>query len=448
MSPRTLRLLALATLLPLSLGIYAAHQLNQEQGTAPPLDVDVIGTRPRDAVDGDRTLLGTALERLDTRLENYPDDYEASLLKAIILFKIGRHGDALDGLDRLLTRVPTFHLAHLVRGDLLLAQARPVSDIGSSPLLARLDRNESGLALLKEEAEARLAAYLDTIPQGRIPASLTRLPAVMGTAVVVDKSAHRLYVYRRDGTGVPRLVQDFYVSTGKLGGNKLLKGDLKTPEGVYFVTSHIPDARLPSKYGIGAFPLNYPNDWDRRLGKTGYGIWLHGTDEGFYARPPLDSEGCVVLPNIDLRAAGAYIEPGRTPVIIAESVAWLDEADWHRYQRELMAALEQWRRDWESLDVEAYLGHYADGFWSEGYDLERWRARKQRVAVGKTEQVVSLDDVALFLYPRTAAEGRDLAVAEFRQRYRSNNFSSDMQKRLYLVREEGTWKVLYEGARD
>ena len=37
--------------------------------------------------------------------------------------------------------------------------------------------------------------------------------------------------------------------------------------------------------GDGAFPLNYPNEWDRRLNKTGSGIWLHGT--------PLEPQGFI-----------------------------------------------------------------------------------------------------------------------------------------------------------
>jgi hypothetical protein len=39
-----------------------------------------------------------------------------------------------------------------------------------------------------------------------------------------------------------------------------------------------------------------------------------------------------------------------------------------------------------------------------------------------------------------------MVVANFRQQYDSNNFQSEMDKRLYLVKEQGSWRILYEGA--
>ncbi len=427
-----------------SVGLYAAHQLGRDDSlSGADTRLSRLGPEPT-AMPVE--LLEEALERLEARLARYPDDHEASLLKGLILFKTGLREEALAELERLVGRVPRFHLAHLVRGDLLLAQAQVVQEIGSSPLLHAFASADKELASLKEEAEARLSAYLDSLPQGRIPRALLRLSAREPHALVVDKTAHRLYIYRRDPEGVPRLVQDFYVSTGRANGNKFSTGDLRTPEGVYFVTSHIPDNELPDKYGVGAFPLNYPNAWDRRVGKSGYGIWLHGTETDYYSRPPLDSEGCVVLPNIDLGAAAAYIAPGRTPVIITEEVEWLEERAWLTRQRELLAAVEHWRRDWESLDVEKYLSHYAGDFWSGRHDLRSWSERKRRVASGKTYQRVELEDISVFAYPQSAAEGREMAVVNFRQRYDSNNYTGEVAKHLYLVRQGSAWRILHEGA--
>lgn len=441
---RSGRILLSLSLLLLSVGLYAAHRIGGEIAPATPVErgLEAIGSADIPVDD----IFSQALRRLEARLESHPADHEASLLKALILFKTGDRPGALQVLEQLTRRAPKFHLAHLIRGDLLLAQARYVPEIGDNPLLSRLEPTEKGLLLLREEAEARLKAYLDTLPQGRIPGNLLQLSERSPTAVVVDKEAHRLYVYRRDASGVPRLVRDFYVSTGKRDGNKLLRGDLRTPEGVYFVTSHIPDEKLPDKYGVGAFPINYPNELDRRWGKTGDGIWLHGTETAYYSRPPLDSEGCVVLPNIDLKLAGRYIQPGLTPVVIAGSIDWLEEPEWQSQRAELAKMLETWRRDWEGLDTEAYLGHYSKNFRSGRHDLKSWRKYKRRVASGKTFQEIVLDDISLFIYPRGAGNGKQLAVANFRQHYRSNNFQGRMKKRLYLVHEGGGWKILHEGA--
>jgi murein L,D-transpeptidase YafK len=240
-------------------------------------------------------------------------------------------------------------------------------------------------------------------------------------------------------------VQDFYVSTGKARGNKSLSGDLRTPEGVYFITRHIPGEQLPDLYGVGAYPMNYPNEWDSRLGKTGYGIWLHGTEAAYYSRPPLDSEGCVVLPNIDLDAVAAYLHPGVTPIIVSDRVEWLERDAYLALREEVWGALEAWRTDWQSGDVERYLSHYDAQFWSGGHNLKSWQRRKRQVAQGKAWQRVALSGLSLFAYPRTAGNGREMMVVNLQQQYDSNNYQSEMKKRLYLVKADTGWRVLYEG---
>jgi murein L,D-transpeptidase YafK len=62
----------------------------------------------------------------------------------------------------------------------------------------------------------------------------------------------------------------------------------------------MPQDKLTDFYGSGAFPINYPNEWDRIRGRNGYGIWLHGTPRDTYSRPPRASDGCIVLSNEDL----------------------------------------------------------------------------------------------------------------------------------------------------
>jgi len=444
MRPRLGKLLVTVLLLTLSVALYGAHRY---QGTEEPtLGLDGLKDIDLSAAGAHSLLYQRALARLEERLAHYPDDYEASLLKGLIYFKSGRLAEAQQELATLIRREPKFHLAYLVQGDLLLAQTQTVTDIGTTPVLAGLGKEDATLEQLRAEAEARLKAYLDTLPQDRLPRSLLALGDSVHTAFVVDKSSHRLYIYERRGHGEPpQLVRDFYVSTGKLSGNKALRGDLRTPEGVYFLTRHIPNSALPEKYGSGAYPLNYPNELDAHAGKTGDGIWLHGTDNAFYARPPQDSEGCVVLPNIDLDHVGAYIRPGVTPLVITAKVDWIDEASWRREREEIQQALDSWVQDWVGGDVDKYLSHYAPDFWSPGFDYKSWQARKRAVAAGKTFQQVELSDLSLFAYPQSATNGRDVVVANFQQHYRSNNFNSDLAKRLYLAREEGHWRVLYEG---
>lgn len=394
------------------------------------------------------------IEELDQRIHAYPQDYEASLLKILAYIEAGDFKTANILLDDLLRKSPDFTLAHLVKGDLIAMQIKPIQGLGQNDILKSFsnEKNQATLSKLRDEVKIRLKNYHTKLTQQKIPRSLLLMSKSINIAILIDKSKNRLYVYRRQNDLLPpKLIQDFYVSTGKLRGNKRIKGDLKTPEGVYFVTKWIPDSSLPDKYGVGAFPVNYPNELDNRLGKTGYGIWLHGTNRQSYSRPPLDSEGCVVLPNIDLAAIKHLITPGKTPLIIAESIEWVDYAEWSNIRKNVLSSIEQWRKDWQSLNVDKYLQHYGESFWSNTHNIKSWRARKKAISQAKTYQKIHFDDISLFAYPDQASK-QDIVVARFHQSYQSNNYKSDMNKRLYLTQsnafttiKERSWKIIFEG---
>ena len=385
-------------------------------------------------------------DRLNSRLLLNPDDYEASLLKGLLLFQVGGLDDAISELRTLTQHAPKFQLAHLILGDLLMARFNQVDAIGTSGLLQNNSTDqEQRIQQLQSEARARLQGYLFLVDGVEVPRALLSLSVDTEYALIVDKNKNRLYVYHNSGPGLsPELVDDFYVVLGKKTGEKFLEGDLKTPNGVYFVTSYLPDEKLPPLYGSGAFPVNYPNEYDHRLQKTGNGIWLHGTDKSLYSRPPLDSEGCVVLTNEEFTRISQYVEIGRTPIVISESVDWVSSREWLDQNIEVQAALETWRKNWERSDLTSYLDMYSDDFWSKKYDKDSWAAYKKQVFSGKKFQKIDLSDISVLSYPGDK-KSQPMVVANFVQHYRSNNFNGNVHKRLYMVKQQGDWKVLYEG---
>lgn len=388
--------------------------------------------------------------QLEKRLSVYPKDHEAELLKAILNFKEGKLDLALEELDKLIKKVPDFQLAYLLKGDLLLSKFVGTNNLGQTTLLAslipRLNNNKKQqLNFLREEAQLRFRALLNNKKRNTLPRQILALGKSVKKALLIDKSANRLYVFsRKESGGLFEEVTDYYITTGKLVGDKSVKGDLRTPEGVYFVTSWISPDKLPDKYGIGAFPVNYPNELDRHNGKTGYGIWLHGTDKGSYSRPPRDSEGCVVLTNIDLEALKSEITPGITPVVITNKVEWIDFDTWHNERQSVLQAVESWRLDWESMNVDKYLSHYDKNFWSKSHNFKSWSSRKRYLARNKKYQSVKLTDVSLLVYPQRKNEN-EIVVVRLHQDYKSNNFKGEMNKRLYLTKKDKGWKILYEG---
>ena len=397
------------------------------------------------------TEITSNLKKLETRLSSYPKDYEADLLKAILYFKSGKLDVALEKLDELIKKVPDFQLAYLLKGDLLLSKFSDTNNLGQTTLLAsivrRLDNSKKRqLNFLREEAQLRIRALLKNKKDKVWPRQILALGESVKKALLVDKSANRLYVYTRLASGeLVEEVNDYYITTGKLVGDKVEKGDLRTPEGVYFVTSWISPSKLPDKYGVGAFPVNYPNELDKRNGKTGYGIWLHGTDKGSYNRPPRDSEGCVVLTNIDLSSLKNEIKPGVTPVVITNKVEWIDYVAWQQERQDILHAIEKWRLDWESMNVNKYLSHYGESFWSASHNLKSWSARKRLLAKNKTYQSVNLSNLSVLVYPDNLEDKRKIAVVRLQQNYKSNNFKSEMYKRLYLTKNDNDWRILYEG---
>jgi len=384
---------------------------------------------------GGGTVNGHAL-RLSDRLVAPRAAEELALLEVIEEVRRRRLDSALIQVEELVRRSPDFRLAQLVYADLLLAKSRPIHDLGDAGAGAptRLDG-------LREEARLRLRHHLAPPDPQAVPEFVLQMSDSQSRLVLVDVAASRLYVIDNEA-GVPRVSADYYVSTGKNGPRKLQEGDQRTPLGVYFVTTRIDAEELPDLYGSGAFPVNYPNEWDRRLGRTGYGIWIHGVPSDTYSRAPRASDGCLALPNPDLEEIWNRLEVGATPVIIADGVRWAEPGQVGARREEFRAALERWRRDWESLDFERYARHYAPGFHSASHDRRSWLARKRRVNAGKGYIRVRLGDVSAYAYPHEPG----LVVATFEQDYRSDTFRNTIRKRQYWRRgESGDWRIVYEG---
>lgn len=363
--------------------------------------------------------------------------HEALLVKALQDIGASRVDVALSDLRRLLAAKPDFRLAQMVYADLLLARSGRSVEFGAAPFAPYQQ-----VAAMREEARARLGHYAAPPPPDQIPSVLVRLSEGQQYAVVVNMSTSRLYLYEnRDG--VPHLVHDYYATIGKNGIGKFVQGDQKTPVGVYFVTGVIAPDKLPDLYGSGAFPIDYPNAWDVRQGRTGYGIWLHGTPSNTFSRPPRDSDGCVIVSNADLERLKQYISPGETPFILADDIEWLPRREWEHRQEKLVSLVEDWRRDWESRDTERYLGHYSPAYSGLGMDIGAFREYKRRVNGNKQFIRVEISRQSMFLYPGEES----LLVVTFRQDYRSDSNRRSFVKRQYWKQEaDGRWRILYEGS--
>jgi murein L,D-transpeptidase YafK len=359
---------------------------------------------------------------------------ETLLVESMLSISNNKLDVALNEVDSLLKINPNFKLAQLIRGDLLLARARPLSGFGNAPdAAARMED-------FRDEARVRLHRFQEQSSATQIPKFLWQLDSQQRHVIVVDISKSTLYLYK-NVDGEPRYVADYYISSGKKGSEKLSEGDKKTPLGVYFIKSSLPKSQLTDFYGSAAYPLSYPNEWDRRQGRDGHGIWLHGTPSGTYSRPPRASSGCVVLPNEDLDNIGKVLQIGITPVIITNQMDWSDEQS-KSDRTALLNEIEQWRADWASRDTDTYLKHYARDFSNSDANFSDWTRQKKQVNAGKSWIKVNISNLSVFAYPNQP----NLVVVNFEQDYESNNLNNRMKKRQYWMKRDNRWQIVYEGA--
>jgi murein L,D-transpeptidase YafK len=362
-------------------------------------------------------------------------DPDIMLIEVYKSLAANRLRDAMQKADALVAAYPTFHLGHLVRGDLLLMHARPVNTFGAAS-----KAHEDKLKNLRDEAIARVRSLRERPDPDMVPREVLQLRSDQKNVLVVDAKRSRLYVYANQD-GRLKLVTDYYISQGKLGVDKFREGDQKTPLGVYYITASLPGPKLPDFYGPGALPLSYPNEWDKLNGRGGSGIWLHGTPSNSYSRPPLSSDGCVVLTNPDLVKLTQSVEVGKTPVVISSQVEFVSRARHASERVQTAAMLENWRQDLENLDSARLIGHYSNRFKSEhGENLQTWFAKQGKPRSGSGSVAVALQDVSLFRYPAR----EEMIVATFTQETRIGKSRHTVRKRQYWAKENARWKIVSE----
>ncbi len=250
---------------------------------------------------------------------------------------------------------------------------------------------------------------------------------------LVEKMSQYMFVYKGK-----KLVGMFPVTTGQAWEDKRREGDKRTPEGIYFFTEYIDVSKLPPLYGNLAVALNYPNPYDRLLGKTGSGIWLHGSDTDNRNNIPFSTRGCVVADNRDLKVIERYINLGNTPIAIYKVVPTGLSVD------RVGDMIESWRRAWEEKDFNKYISFYSKRFRWKGGDINGWKRYKRRTVLGKKYIDVDIENITILAFSKHGSKEPLYYVAEFLQTYRSNNYSDKGIKRLYIAKEEGRLKILAE----
>lgn len=129
--------------------------------------------------------------------------------------------------------------------------------------------------------------------------------------ILVEKTERRLTLFMND-----EVVKSYRIALGKSPqGHKIREGDLKTPEGVYFID----DRNMDSRFHL-ALHISYPNEIDLffadKLGvPPGGNIMIHGTGDeyewmGKYHSVHDWTDGCIAVTNKEIEEIWSLVPDG------------------------------------------------------------------------------------------------------------------------------------------
>lgn len=249
-----------------------------------------------------------------------------------------RVGNRLDTLNSVVAEINKLFNAYplesetrsrISKGKMLLEEAQLEYSKGHY-LQANRKTTESEYLLTTsfETASDNLRSYFKSFPQWKswVDQTIRNSRKTGGNSIIIDKFSRKLYIYQK---GVKKL--EFNAELGKNWvGDKRVKGDHATPEGMYKVLKKL-DSRK-TKYHK-ALLLDYPNTEDvakfkaeiakgtlPASAKIGGLIEIHGN-----GGKGIDwTEGCVALTDEEMDVVFKYAVPG-TPVTIVGSMTNLPD---------------------------------------------------------------------------------------------------------------------------
>lgn len=270
--------------------------------------------------------------------------------------------------------------------------------------------------------------------------------------LLADKTKKTLLLFNYNQNGRIKPERTYGIMIGQKWGRKQRQGDLKTPEGFYWVINRMERHELPPIYGARAFVLSYPNEQDIAEGRSGTGIWIHGYEDD----KKESTKGCLALDRGDLDEITEYIGIG-TPILITES-APSPEDSIHKYftwptlatrrdsiiaqsrKTESFAAtfVERWRVAWESKDIDTYASLYVPDFSQNGMAFPEWKEYKRSIFTRSADISVNVSDIKLMRL------NGDTAQIRFTQEYFSGEYRAVNGKMIKIVRMDNDWKIQEE----
>lgn len=244
-----------------------------------------------------------------------------------------------------------------------------------------------------------------------------------------DKSQSSLNLYSLDENQSFKFRKKYSAFTGKMKGDKIKEGDLRTPTGIYQITQKLSkETNLDPFYGPFAFVTSYPNVYDSYKGKNGSGIWIHGLpaeDRDEFTR------GCIAINNPSIECLNKNIDISKTLLVINDSEVKKNVSKENLAL--ILAQLYAWRYAWLYDDIKNYLSFYASNFVRfDGMDIEKFRSYKTRVFQKGEKKTIIFNNINVLPYPNSS----NIYEITFQEHYKSDTFEFNGDKTLIIELDE------------
>jgi sugar lactone lactonase YvrE len=263
------------------------------------------------------------------------------------------------------------------------------------------------------------------------PAPLLGIGQGRDSAIVMEKSTRTLSYFTRAGQEIER-VASYPFSAGKKASETFPRALGNIPEGVFYVTEKRafgPDGRV--ELLLEHFPLAPGAQASRTMFLMGSG-----------GEPPATLASAAA--DLLYISAPAFvtehwneIAPSQTPFVVMDRLVFGPPSSLAQERAEIYEMINEWKRCWDRLDLDCYIGHYASAFRHDNMDLAGWKAYKRAIFSEKRESLVTLRE-------RHVIKIGGHVVLNFFQDYRSPDYRDLGTKQIVLRREGNRWRIITE----
>lgn len=253
--------------------------------------------------------------------------------------------------------------------------------------------------------------------------------------ILATKENKFMSLYKKESDKFEKSSNDTMI-VGEKDGDKIIEGDKKTPEGAYELLQK--RTGLDQFYGPFALVTSYPNSFDRSLGKTGHGIWIHGMP--LNGDRELFTQGCLAINNDQLTTLENSMDFRKTILITSQNE--IEEVSKDDLAL-ILSSIFKWKESWKNSDIEEYLSFYSEEFKrfdKTGFDL--FSAQKRQIFAKKEEKIIKLFNFDISPYPNSLDKKLFRVVMD--EEYYSPTVKFVGKKELYLEIIDGKIEILNE----